>query len=62
MKCWYDDQFVQVKYKSSLSRGWKLRNGVRQGGILSGHLFNIKFYINSLLEKIANMNRLLIVN
>ena len=53
MKYWYDNQFVQVKYKSSLSKGWKLRNGVRQGGILSGHLFNI--YINSLLEKIANM-------
>ena len=50
---WYNNQLVQVKYNASLSSEWKLSNGVRQGGVLSGHFFNI--YIDSLLEKISNM-------
>ena len=53
MKYWYDNQYVQVKYKSSFSSEWKLSNGVRQGGVLSGYLFNL--YIDSLLEKISCM-------
>ena len=53
MRYWYDNQYVQVKYKSSFSSEWKLSNGVRQGGVLSGHLFNV--YIDSLLERISCM-------
>ena len=53
MRYWYDNQFVKVKYNSFYSSEWKLSNGVRQGGVLSGHLFNI--YIDSLLERISDM-------
>ena len=47
------NQFVQIKYNSCYSSEWKLCNGVRQGGVLSGHLFNI--YINSFSEKVSVM-------
>ena len=46
MRYWYDNQLVQVKYNSSFSLEWKLSNGVRQGGVLSGHLFNIYILIH----------------
>ena len=49
----YSDQFVRVRYKSSLSDEWKVNNGVRQGGVLSGLLFNL--YINNLIDKISIM-------
>ena len=51
---WYQNQFVKVKYKSCYSAEWRISNGVRQGGILSGLFFNI--YIDSLLEKISSLN------
>ena len=54
MKCWYSNQLVRVKYKSCLSDEWRIMNGVRQGGVLSGFLFTL--CINVLLEKIANLN------
>ena len=53
MRYWYNNQFVQVRYNSSFSSEWKLGNGVRQGGVLSGHLFNI--YIDSFLERVSSM-------
>ena len=31
IKYWYSNQFVKVKYRSSLSEEWKIGNGVRQG-------------------------------
>ena len=39
---------------SHFSKDWKIGNGVRQGGILSGLFFGI--YIDSLIMKISNMN------
>ena len=49
----YTNQLVRVKFKNKLSDEWQIKNGVRQGGVLSGLLFNI--YINSLIEKISKM-------
>ena len=51
---WYNNQFVNVRFKNSLSNEWKISNGVRQGGVLSGLLFNV--YIDSLLNRISKMN------
>ena len=49
---WYDNQYVNVRFKNSFSEEWKIGNGVRQGGVLSGILFNI--YIDSLLDKVSS--------
>ena len=35
----YDSQLVKVKYLSQFSKEWMVKNGVRQGGILSGLFF-----------------------
>lgn len=52
IKYWYSNQFVNVRFGTKYSEEWKLCNGVRQGGVLSGIFFNI--YINSLIENVAN--------
>lgn len=49
----YLNQLVRVRFKSGLSEEWRVGNGVRQGGVLSGLLFSI--YINSLIDKISGM-------
>ena len=54
IKFWYCNQLVKVKYGDSFSNEWRLNNGVRQGGVLSGLFFSI--YINSLIDKIAESN------
>ena len=54
IKFWYSNQFVNVRFGYKLSNEWKICNGVRQGGILSGLLFNL--YIDSVLEKIVDSN------
>ena len=38
---WYSNQSMSVKWGSAMSAGFKVSNGVRQGGILSPYLFNI---------------------
>ena len=48
---WYRNQFVQVEYGGFFSKEWKIRNGVRQGGILSPFFF--KLYIHDLIERIS---------
>ena len=50
---WYTNQFVNVKYMSHYSSEWKITNGVRQGGVLSGLFFSL--YIDCLLSNISNM-------
>ena len=52
IKFWYCNQFVNVRYGMAFSEEWKICNGVRQGGVLSGLFFSI--YIDALIEKIAN--------
>ena len=52
IRYWYNNQFVRVRFLSSLSESWKINNGVRQGGVLSGLLFSI--YIDSLLVRIKS--------
>ena len=48
---WYKNQNLSVKFKSETSKSWKLKNGVRQGGILSPYFFTV--YINDILEKLS---------
>ena len=52
IKYWYSHQFVKVKFANKFSYEWKICNGVRQGGVLSGLLFSI--YIDSLLNEVTN--------
>ena len=51
IKYWYCNQLVNVRYGMSLSEEWRICNGVRQGGVLSGLFFSI--YIDSLLTKVS---------
>ena len=53
IKFWYCNQYAKVRYNGSHSESWKICNGVRQGGILSGLFFCI--YINSLIDKISSL-------
>ncbi len=50
----YGNQFVNVSFNGEVSRPWLIRNGVRQGGIISPFLFNL--YINGVLDQINNCN------
>ena len=38
---WYSNQTMCVRWGSSMSKSFKVTNGVRQGGVLSPYLFNI---------------------
>ena len=49
----YSNQLVKVRYDDFFSDEWLICNGVRQGGVLSGLLFNI--YIDDVLNKITNL-------
>ena len=52
IRFWYCNQFVNVRYGMAFSEEWRICNGVRQGGVLSGLFFSI--YIDGLLEKLVN--------
>ena len=45
---WYQKQEMKVQWGSSLSNGFSVSNGVRQGGVLSPYLFAV--YLDGLLE------------
>ena len=49
IKYWYSNQFAKERFNDRYSKEWRICNGVRQGGVLSGLLFCI--YINSMLNK-----------
>ena len=54
IRYWYSNQYVKVRYQNRYSDEWLVCNGVRQGGVLSGFLFNV--YINDLLDKISKLS------
>ena len=53
IKFWYSNQYARVKHNGIYSDNFKICNGVRQGGILSGLLFCI--YINALIDRISSL-------
>ena len=54
IKFWYANQYARVRYNGKYSESWKICNGVRHGGVLSGLLFCL--YINSLIERISKLS------
>ena len=42
---WYSNQTMCIRWSGKLSEHFGVTNGVRQGGILSPHLFNIYIYV-----------------
>ena len=52
LSSWYSSQQMRVRWGSTLSNGFNVSNGVRQGGILSPYLFSL--YLDGLLEELAD--------
>ena len=52
LSSWYCSQQMRVWCGSTLSNGFNVSNGVRQGGILSPYLFSL--YLDGLLEELAD--------
>jgi len=44
LKHWYKEQTIQIKWGKHFSKLFHVSNGVRQGGVLSPHLFAV--YVN----------------
>ena len=53
LQFWYPHQSMQVRWGGSLSRSFKVTNGVRQGGVLSPYLFAI--YMDDLSQKLSKL-------
>ena len=53
--CWYRSQLVCVRWNSIDSSKFSVRNGVRQGGVLSPILFTV--YVDSLLDALRASGR-----
>ena len=51
---WYGNQTMHVKWGNSISDGFKVGNGVRQGGVLSPYLFNV--YMDELSSNLNKLN------
>ena len=49
-----NNSYVNVRYNDFIGSEFLIKNGTRQGGILSATLFN--FYINECLDEVSNMN------
>ncbi|VDH93387.1 Hypothetical predicted protein [Mytilus galloprovincialis] len=47
-RAWYEDLTTKVKWEGNFSRGFKEKQGVRQGGVWSPTAY--KVFINSLLK------------
>ena len=50
---WYKDQQMNVRWEKSVSDGFYVSNGVRQGGVLSPILFTI--YMDDLLDQLSQL-------
>jgi hypothetical protein len=51
---WYGNQEIKVNFGDSYSEPWYLRNGVRQGGVLSPYFFVA--YIDQVIKKISQLD------
>lgn len=51
-KYWYDNQTNVVRWAGSYSQAYKMKCGVRQGGLTSPTLFNV--YVNGLIEELSS--------
>ena len=47
---WYSTQNIYVRWNNTYSDGFKMKNGIRQGSVLSPHLFNV--YVDELNIKL----------
>ena len=54
MRFWYTSQTMYVRWNNVMSSGFKVTNGVRQGGILSPYLFCV--YADELSSMLNNVN------
>ena len=52
LRYWYTDQTLFIKWGNSISSGFKMKNGIRQGSKLSPFLFNV--YIDELNYEICS--------
>ncbi|CAL4204669.1 unnamed protein product, partial [Meganyctiphanes norvegica] len=50
---WYENQKMSVRWGNLTSISFKVSNGVRQGGILSSHLFNV--YVDDLSTRLNKL-------
>ena len=50
---WYSKLSIMVRWNTTFSDTLRIRSGVRQGGVLSPHLFNVyaDVFINSVVSK-----------
>ena len=60
LQFWYSHQSMQVRWGGSLSRSFKVTNGVRQGGVLSPFLFAI--YMDDLSQKLNKLKVVCMIN
>ena len=51
---WYSEQVMYIRWLNIISEGFKVSSGVRQGGILSPHLFSL--YMDNLSVRLNNVH------
>ena len=57
---WYSKLFVSVRWNGSISQGFKVNSGVRQGSVISPVLFNV--FINKLIVDLRELGHGCFVN